>query len=54
MGSAQGSATMVSSTVKDLMVGSGVTFADKGKYVLKGIEGEWRLYEVVDSSEGRV
>ena len=48
IGAAEGPAIMVSSTVKDLMVGAGVEFEDKGKHDLKGIEGEWRLFEVVD------
>jgi class 3 adenylate cyclase/pimeloyl-ACP methyl ester carboxylesterase len=35
---------LVSSTVKDLVNGSGITFQDRGTHVLKGIRGEWRLY----------
>src|SRR6516165_998465 len=34
---------LVSSTVKDLVAGSGIQFADRGMHVLKGIPGEWRL-----------
>jgi class 3 adenylate cyclase len=37
---------MVSSTVRDLTVGSGIEFADRGEHSLKGIDGPWRLYEV--------
>ena len=37
---------LVSSTVKDLVVGSGIAFADRGSHVLKGVPGEWRLYAV--------
>ncbi|MEA2682386.1 MAG: hypothetical protein QOK05_714 [Chloroflexota bacterium] len=35
---------LVSSTVKDLVAGSGIGFADRGEHTLKGIEGAWRLY----------
>jgi class 3 adenylate cyclase len=37
---------LVSSTVKDLVAGSGLQFADRGAAELKGIPGEWRLYAV--------
>jgi class 3 adenylate cyclase len=37
---------LVSSTVKDLVAGSGLAFADRGAHELKGIPGEWRLYAV--------
>jgi hypothetical protein len=36
----------VSSTVKDLTVGSGFTFDDRGSHALKGLEEEWRLFSV--------
>ena len=39
---------LVSSTVKDLVAGSGIVFADRGEQVLKGV-GSWRLYSVVDA-----
>ena len=39
---------LVSSTVKDLVAGSGIPFADRGSAELKGIPGEWRLYAVAD------
>jgi hypothetical protein len=35
---------LVSSTVKDLVAGSGIDFEDRGSYDLKGVPGEWRLY----------
>lgn len=35
---------LVSSTVKDLIAGSGLDFEDRGLHELKGIPGEWRLY----------
>jgi len=37
---------LVSSTVKDLVAGSGLQFADRGAHVLKGVPGEWRLFLV--------
>jgi len=37
---------LVSSTVKDLVAGSGIQFADRGAAELKGVPGEWRLYAV--------
>jgi pimeloyl-ACP methyl ester carboxylesterase len=37
---------LVSSTVKDLVVGSGITFDERGEHSLKGVPGEWRLYSV--------
>jgi class 3 adenylate cyclase len=35
---------LVSSTVKDLVAGSGIAFADRGLHALKGVPGEWRLF----------
>jgi pimeloyl-ACP methyl ester carboxylesterase/class 3 adenylate cyclase len=37
----------VSQTVKDLVAGSGLEFADAGSRKLKGLPDEWRLYDVV-------
>jgi class 3 adenylate cyclase len=37
---------LVSSTVKDLVVGSAISFADRGPHALRGIPGQWRLFEV--------
>ena len=37
---------LVSSTVRDLVAGSGITFDDRGLRELKGIPGEWRLFAV--------
>ena len=48
---AQADEVVVSSTVKDLVAGSGLTFADRGYARLKGVPGEWRLY-VVDPALG--
>ena len=41
------SQVFVSSTVKDLVVGSGLEFADRGEHELKGVPGAWRVFEVV-------
>jgi class 3 adenylate cyclase len=38
---------LVSSTVKDLVAGSGLEFEDRGVHELKGIPGEWRLFAAV-------
>jgi MFS transporter, SET family, sugar efflux transporter len=35
---------LVSSTVKDLVVGSGITFEDRGGHVVKGVPDEWRVF----------
>jgi class 3 adenylate cyclase len=40
---------LVSSTVKDLVAGSGIAFADRGLHTLKGLGEEWRLYSVTRS-----
>jgi pimeloyl-ACP methyl ester carboxylesterase/class 3 adenylate cyclase len=37
---------LVSSTVKDLVVGSGISFSERGPHELKGVPGEWNLFAV--------
>ena len=37
---------LVSSTVKDLVAGSGLRFSDRGNQTLKGVPGEWHVYAV--------
>jgi class 3 adenylate cyclase/pimeloyl-ACP methyl ester carboxylesterase len=37
---------LVSSTLRDLVIGSGIEFEDRGSYELKGVPGEWRLFAV--------
>ncbi len=37
---------LVSGTVKDLVVGSGIAFEDRGERELKGVPGRWRLFAV--------
>ena len=36
---------LVSSTVKDLVVGSGIEFTLRGSFDLKGVPGQWQLYQ---------
>ena len=43
---------LASSTVKDLVVGSGIEFADRGRHELRGVPGEWQLYAVDGAAAG--
>lgn len=43
---AQAGEVLVSSTVKDLVAGSGIAFEERGRVELKGIPGEWQLFAV--------
>ena len=43
---ARGGEVLVSSTVKDLVVGSDLDFDDRATHDLRGVPGEWRLYAV--------
>lgn len=45
-GLAAANEVLVSSTVRDLSVGSGVALADRGEHDLKGVPGPWRLFAV--------
>jgi pimeloyl-ACP methyl ester carboxylesterase len=45
-GLARAGEVLVSSTVKDLVAGSGLAFEERGAHVLKGVPGEWRLFAV--------
>ena len=45
-GLATGGEVLVSGTVKDLVVGSGISFTELGEHELKGVPGTWRLYAV--------
>jgi class 3 adenylate cyclase len=40
------SEVLVSSTGKDLVVGSGIEFAERGSHELRGVPGEWSLFSV--------
>jgi class 3 adenylate cyclase len=44
---------LTSSTVKDLVVGSGIEFADRGSHTLKGVPGDWRVHAVSDGGPSR-
>jgi len=35
---------LVSTTVRDLVSGSGIEFEDRGAVQLKGVPGDWRLF----------
>ena len=41
---AQPGEVLVSSTVKDLLAGSGIVFEDRGEHELKGVPGAWHLF----------
>ena len=43
-GKAEPGEIVVSQTVRDLVAGSGLSFAERGTHTLKGVPGEWRLY----------
>ncbi len=49
-GNAEPGEVLVSSTVKDLVAGSGIAFAERGARELKGIPGEWHLFAVDQAS----
>lgn len=44
MGEAGPGEVLASSTVKDLVVGSGLRFADRGIHSLRGVQDDWHLY----------
>ena len=46
MAKAEPGEILVSSTVKDLVAGSGLDFREHGTHALKGLPGEWRLFAV--------
>jgi class 3 adenylate cyclase len=50
-GTAKPGEVLVSSTVKDLVVGSGIAFEDRGMHALKGVPGEWHLFAVAPADE---
>jgi class 3 adenylate cyclase len=51
MASAGAGQVLVSHTVKDLVVGSGIAFQDLGVHTLRGVPGEWKLFSV-DQARG--
>jgi class 3 adenylate cyclase len=48
---AQPGEVLTSSTVKDLVVGSGLEFEGRGTHALKGVPGEWTLHAVTGDAE---
>jgi class 3 adenylate cyclase len=40
---------LVSRTLRDLVIGSGLEFEDRGSHQLKGVPGEWRLFAVASA-----
>jgi pimeloyl-ACP methyl ester carboxylesterase len=40
---------LVTSTVKDLVAGSGIEFEDRGERALKGVPGHWRVFRVISA-----
>jgi DNA-binding NarL/FixJ family response regulator len=51
MATARPGEVITSATVKDLVVGSGLEFEDRGAHVLKGVPGEWTLYAITGDTE---
>ncbi|MGZ8717904.1 MAG: adenylate/guanylate cyclase domain-containing protein, partial [Aeromicrobium sp.] len=50
---AQAGEVLVSSTVKDLVVGSGIEFIERGTHTLKGVPDEWHVHLVSDAGNER-
>ena len=48
MGAAQAGEILTSRTVRDLIVGSDIALQDRGSQPLKGIEGSWQLFAVME------
>jgi hypothetical protein len=44
---------LASSTVRDLVVGSGIEFDERGEHELKGVPGSWRLYALGEPAPPR-
>lgn len=51
MATARPGEVVTSATVKDLVVGSGLEFEDRGAHVLRGVPGEWTLYAITGDTE---
>ena len=43
------SEVLVSSTVKDMVFGSGLLFKERGRHELKGVPGKWQVFAVVQA-----
>jgi class 3 adenylate cyclase len=48
MAEAEPGEVLVSGTVKDLVIGSGLGFTDRGARTLRGVPGTWPLFAVAD------
>jgi class 3 adenylate cyclase len=48
MGAAQPGEVLVSGTVSDLVIGSGIVFRERAAAELKGVPGKWRMLEVTE------
>jgi class 3 adenylate cyclase len=48
MGAAQAGEILTSRTVRDLIVGSDIALNDRGAHRLKGIQGSWQLFAVME------
>ena len=46
---AEAGEVLVSSTVKDLLAGTGFTFDDRGHHELKGVPGSWRVFAATET-----
>jgi class 3 adenylate cyclase len=44
---------LVSRAVKDLVVGAGISFADRGGHELSGVSDQWQLFAVTGPAEAR-
>jgi class 3 adenylate cyclase len=47
LGAAEPGEVLVSGTIRDVLLGSEFKFEDRGRHVLKGIDGDWQLFAVV-------
>jgi class 3 adenylate cyclase len=50
LGTAEPGDVIASSTVRDLVAGSGITFDDRGEHSLRGVPEPWRLFAVTDAA----
>ena len=50
LGTAEPGDVIASSTVRDLVAGSGIRFDDRGEHSLRGVPEPWRLFAVTDAA----
>jgi class 3 adenylate cyclase len=53
LGQALQDEVLVTATVRDLTVGSGLSFEDRGEHALKGVPDQWRLYSLIGHEDAR-